>query len=185
MSITQPRTRQESEVKTVPARTTNYYWEPDAFSPFQMAERLPGVRWRMPYQTPETHPGGWRRLRITFDRLLTTDEALDASACLGYALRQYVNGEALPLPTIKIGGTIREGATSAEERAGLYTIMEFNYDSNRGRRSRDHTIETFRSAREYITNGTPIRTTDRAGAGTQGTRLVNGIGEVGIRFEVR
>jgi hypothetical protein len=143
-------------------------------------------------ERPKTRPGGWthtedwlgdfKQIRVTFNRLLETYETLNAAAAIGYALRENINGERLSLPKIAIAGEVGIGENGRE---GLYSVLLFNYDSEQGA-NRDFDVrETFRVAAEYVIDGSPLRKTDRAGNGTQNTRLVQGIGEVGVRFEVR
>lgn len=140
------------------------------------AERRPRVTFRPPrgrWMPWENHPGGWQEIRATFDRGLTVYEVLRIAGALGYALREHIVGEELSLPRVAI---------PTDENS---TVLEFEYDSTKSRRSERHDADAFDAAREYITEGSPIRKTDRRGPGTQGTRLVEGIGPINIEFLVR
>jgi hypothetical protein len=118
------------------------------------------------------HPGDWYTIRAEFDRVLTAQEIIEASGAIGYALRIYVAGEELSLPTLEVAD------------AGK-TVLVFGYDSTKTRRDDPNHEEAFDKARDYIVEGSPVRKTDRAGRGTAGTRLVAGIGAVGVTFYVR
>lgn len=110
-------------------------------------------------------------LAVTIDRALATDEIARVSGCLGYALRATLAGEDLSDPeTI----TIRHGQTR----------ITYAYDSTKSRRDDPDYEGALRSAGAMIMTGSPVRTTNRAGAGTAGTRLVEGIGLCAVTFEV-
>ena len=121
----------------------------------------------------EEHPGNWKEIRVEIDRELTVSQVLRAAGALGYALREHLVGDPLSLPRV---------ALSTEPDT---TILEFEYDSTKSKRSDPDYFEAFDAAMDYIEEGSPIRTTDRRGPGTQGTRLVEGIGPIGMRFLVR
>lgn len=121
----------------------------------------------------EEHPGKWKEIRVEFDKELTVSQVLRAAGALGYALREHLVGEPLSLPRV---------ALSPDPNV---TILEFEYDSTTSKRSDPDFFEAFDAAMDYIEEGSPVRTTDRRGPGTAGTRLVDGIGPVGMRFFVR
>jgi hypothetical protein len=129
---------------------------------------IPPFGWHI----PGNHPGDWYSVRAEFDRVLTTDEAMEASGAIGYALRIYIAGEELSLPTIEL---------SAEGK----TVLTYGYDSTKTRRDDPNHEEAFDMARTYIVEGSPVRKTDRAGRNTAGTRLCKGIGAVGVVFYVK
>jgi hypothetical protein len=140
------------------------------------AEQRPGVTFRPPrgrWIPWEDHPGGWKEIRAVFDRELTVYEVLKVAGALGYALREHVVGEELSLPRVAI--PVEDGTT----------VLEFEYDSAKSRRSERHDADAFDAASQYVIEGTPVRKTDRRGPGTQGTRLVNGIGPIKVEFLVR
>lgn len=102
-------------------------------------------------------------IRLEFPRQLDGQEIRNAAGCLGYALQQHMRTENMDDPEILVNNSRR-------------TVLEFYCDSTKSRRDDNYAPEAFDSAFEYIVDGSPIRTTNRAGAGTRGTRLVNGIG---------
>jgi hypothetical protein len=130
-----------------------------------------------PWYAPDDHPGDWYSIRAEFDRILSSGEVWLASGALGYALRTTINGESLSDPSECV-----QRRTSDNKPV---TVIYYGYDSTKSRRDDCHTVEAFELAKEYIRDGSPIRMTDRAGAGTRGTRLCPGIGEVGVTFSVR
>jgi hypothetical protein len=122
---------------------------------------------------PDAFLGDFYEVRVTFDRELTGDEINRASGALGYALRATLAGESLSDPTV---------ALCEDHR----TVLEYGYDSTKSQRDDPDFDAAFLLAHRYIEEGTPVRKTDRAGQGTQGTRLVEGIGgDMDIRFFVR
>jgi hypothetical protein len=114
----------------------------------------------------------WYELRAVFDRRLSPDEIARASGCIGYALRALLAGEDLSEPQV---ACIRSGQT----------VLDYAYDSTKSRRDDPPFAEAFDCARQLVQEGSPIRQTNRTGAGTRGTRLVEGIGPVGVTFSVR
>ena len=66
-----------------------------------------------------------------------------------------------------------------------FTLVEFAYEARLSEHTAPGYAEAFAKAREYIRGGTPVRTTNKAGAQTQGTRLVEGLGAVNLSFYVR
>ncbi len=108
-------------------------------------------------------------IRATFDRTLTAAEQVGASAAIGYALRIYVGGGELPLPVVTESGR----------------VLTFEYDSSDRRRTSPDYAECFAEAARFIQEGSPVRCSNRAGVGTKGTRLAEGIGKVGVTFTVR
>ena len=125
---------------------------------------------------PTDHPGDWQEVRATFDRLLTVEEAQEAAGAIGYALRIYFNGEELSDPTYLLDGL---------KNGDAHAVLQFAYDSTKAIRSEPDTAEAFEEALRYIKEGSPVRQTNRAGVKTKGTRLVKGVGPVGVTFEVR
>lgn len=125
------------------------------------------------WMEPGAHPGGWQEIKVEFDRLLCDAEVFRAAGCIGYALRQTLHGESLSEPErIKRKGDGR-------------TIVRFSYDSTKGQADDPSDAEAFALAHRYLNEGSPVRTTDRAGAGTAGTRLCDGLGEITANFWVR
>jgi hypothetical protein len=118
------------------------------------------------------HPGDWDKVRASFDRTLSAAEIIEAAGCIGYALRIYMAGEELSLPTVEVAEPGK-------------TVLSFFYDSTKARRSEPDAVEAFAEAGRYIVEGTPVRKTNRAGVGTAGTRLSAGIGAVSVEFYVK
>jgi len=63
--------------------------------------------------------------------------------------------------------------------------LSYYYDSTKSRRDDPDYFEAFEKALLYINEGTPVRTTNRAGIGTKGTRLVEGIGQRKVNIFLR
>ncbi|HZO89489.1 MAG TPA: hypothetical protein VFB38_14270 [Chthonomonadaceae bacterium] len=129
----------------------------------------------MPIDAPDALAGDFYAVRVVCDRRLDAEEVSRLSGCLGYALRCTLAGEDLTDPTVF---SLSDGATT-------FTVLDFGYDATKSRRSDPDFQGAFDLAREMIVSGTPIRTTNRAGWGTRGTRLVDGIGPIRLLFYVR
>lgn len=114
-------------------------------------------------------------IRVVVGKALTPDQARAVGGGIGYSFAKSVRGDA----------RISEPNIVAKD-AGSTTI-EFTTDTRLHGRSSDQSLDfedTFETALEYIRNGSPVRKTDREGANTKGTRLVQGIGNVDITFYV-
>lgn len=112
-------------------------------------------------------------IELSVDSL--SQEDIDSiSGCLGYALRQTIAGESLSDPV-------------SIDQTPFFIGIEYFYDATKTRRDDPDFLEAFDLAEKMIREGTPIRTTNRAGEGTQGTRLVEGIGNraKSIKFYLR
>jgi hypothetical protein len=105
------------------------------------------------------------RIELSHLNILTKQGIETVSGCVGYACRQVVRGEQLSDPEI------------IENKHGV-TILEYYYDTTKTASDDPDFLELDRLIRLYIMEGTPIRNTNKAGAGTKGTRLVDGIGPV-------
>lgn len=121
------------------------------------------------HSLPETD-GDFYTLGLLIERRLTADEALRAAGCLGYALAK-MNGETLSDPVSLI-------FTPAS------TYLTFWFDSTKCHRNSHSFEEAFTEAAAYIEQGTPVRRSNRAGPGTQGTRLIQGIGPVALTLSL-
>lgn len=133
---------------------------------------LPSRAW-VPVEKVEAFATDFAEIRAVVERYLTPDEITRVAGCVGYALRQELAGEDLSEPHV-----------IQSVRAGQ-TVLLFGYDSTKSRRDDPDFAEAFRLAARYVAEGTPVRLTNRAGAGTKGTRLVAGLGQVTVRFAVR
>lgn len=122
-------------------------------------------RWEAPTTGQE-----FNCIRITTTRTLTDEESVQVTGALNYAMATYVGVEELTATRVVHGKT--------------YSIMEFDTDSRERRRTAPDYSEAFREAERFIREGSPVRKTNRAGVGTEGTRLCEGIGEIGLKVEV-
>lgn len=110
----------------------------------------PGVDGDQPYQ-----------VRVQVDVELTDEEAHQLAGLVGYAWSR-TGGE-------RLGNPVRDAPNSII----LYT------DSTKGRAYR-HLADRFEpDLEDTVIGGSPVRRTDRSGPGTAGTRLVEGLGNVG------
>ena len=113
------------------------------------------------------------QIRAVCDRTLTQEEVRRFSGCLGYALKAVLAGNQLGEPEVSY---------PAAEGQIAFTVMEFAWDSRSSARTEPDYSQAFTKAREYIFEGTPLRTTDREGKGTRDTRLVEGIALCNLSF---
>jgi hypothetical protein len=132
------------------------------------SEAIPEPDWR---NVKESAGEDFSEIMLVIEPPLTQDEISRASGCLGYALREVLAGEDLSDPQV--------GASHSRVK------LTFYYDSTKSRRDDPDHFAAFEKAARYISEGTPVRTTNRAGAGTKGTRLVEGIGPRQIDIFVR
>jgi hypothetical protein len=108
------------------------------------------------------------QIMMVIDGHLTEAEISRASGCLGYALKEVLAGEDLSEPEVR-------------ESINCMRFI-FYYDSTKSRRDDPDLMQAFEKAERYIEEGTPVRKTNRAGYGTRGTRLVEGIGPRKVEF---
>ncbi|WP_394794901.1 hypothetical protein [Armatimonas sp.] len=126
------------------------------------------------WKTPGDHPGSWYEIRAEFDALLTDTQVYQAAGCIGYALRQTLHGESLSEPE------------KAKRTGDGRTIVRFSYDSTKSQSDDPDDQSAFEIAGQYVREGSPLRTTNRAGANTAGTRLCEGLGaNISAKFWVR
>lgn len=123
--------------------------------------------------SPDAFLSDFYEIRVVIGKYLSAEEVERVAGCIGYALRQELAGEDLSDPHV-----------IQSFRAGQ-TILLFGYDSTKSRRDDPDADAAFALCGRYIVEGTPVRTTNRAGAGTKGTRLVSGIGACPMEFAVR
>ena len=130
-----------------------------------------------PVKDPEALFQGFYEIRAVCDRRLAEEEISRMSGCLGYALRSTLAGEDLSDPSI---------FRLFDDRGSCaFTVLEYSYDSTKSRRDDPDFALAFDMAQTMIFSGSPMRTTDRAGIGTKGSRLVEGIENCNITFYVR
>lgn len=97
---------------------------------------------------------------------ITEEQAEQLVSLVGYAWRMYVGGEPL----------------DAHDLDSTGTILTIPADSTKSARSNlwDALLLFADELPEVVRDGSPVRKTDRQGPGTKGTRLVEGMGEVGF-----
>lgn len=110
-------------------------------------------------------------LGVWVGRALTPEEVERVSGCIGYALRSTLAGESLSEPV-----------SVWPSNGGTY--LTYWFDSTKSQRDDPDLMGALRLAGDMVQAGSPIRKTNRAGQGTAGTRLVQGIGPVDVAFEV-
>ena len=140
------------------------------------ADSIPAGLW-ISTDCPDVFQGEFYEIMVVVaGRGLSLEQVNRLAGCAGYALRATLAGEELSEPTV----------TYWREEDGLVTtILEFAYDSTKSSRSDPDHAAAFGTMRAYITDGTPVRKTDRAGAGTRDTRLLGGLGDLPVSFYVR
>lgn len=105
-------------------------------------------------------------IRIEADRELDNAEIRHLASIVGYAQRSTLRG-AEP-----ISAPFRDGPNSFV----VYQDATKTYSDDTGM-----SYERFEAALpDLVREGTPVRKTDRAGAGTKGTRTIDGLGDLGV-----
>lgn len=110
--------------------------------------------------TESTHPTEPYAFRVQVGRELSEDEAQQLSGCIGYAYSK-TGGESIP---------------GYEQDAPNSVIVHTDTTKGRAYKRLGTFLEDLPS---HIQEGSPVRHTDRKGPGTKGTRLVDGLGDVG------
>ena len=130
--------------------------------------------------SPDAFLHDFAEIRVLVERRLNEEEVTRLSGCLGYASRQTLAGEDLSEPSGFLLSTFPADGRQA-------TVLEYAYDSTKSRRDDPDYALAFALAlaQEYAFAGTPVRSSKRAGAGTKGTRLVEGIAPCHLSFFVR
>lgn len=100
-------------------------------------------------------------IRLQADRPLTSEEAQRLAQLAGYQYRATIAGESLGWPDQDTPASIVVGADTTKSRRDDLGQAMADFESGLGR---------------IVAEGSPVRKTDRAGAGTKGTRLVEGLG---------
>lgn len=113
-------------------------------------------------------------MRFEFDRDLTDDEMGRLAQLIGYAYAAEVRGEPLGDP---IRDTSRSFVVYADTtKAACYRKADTTEEASAKLLTAIQDFEDVINDGEIFENGSPVRTTDRKGPGTKGTRLVNGLG---------
>ena len=114
-------------------------------------------------------PGEPYAIRLQANRPLTDDEARHVAGAMGYAYRATVAGEPLGMP----------------QRDTPYSFVVSADTTKSARDDLGVALEAFEDMLPtMIDEGSSVRKTDRAGAGTKGTRLVEGMHDPDLAFEV-
>ncbi len=135
-----------------------------------LMEQVPQDKpWRqVSFLASDTVSCDFTAIRVVVDKRLVDDDIQRLARCLGYGLKATLVGDELGEPSASY-------TASEEDDAAVFTLVEFAYDAARSTRTRPDVKRAFEVAREYIKNGSPLRTTDREGPGTMNTRLAEGI----------
>jgi hypothetical protein len=119
------------------------------------------VRWRS-----ERDAGEFYHVRVTTDRPLDDATARQLFGLIGYAFRANLRGESL-------GALHREGPAC--------WVVAYDITKSRSDDWLAHLDEALADARRFAVEGTPVRTSGRAGP--VGSRLLEGLGPLGLTFE--
>lgn len=117
----------------------------------------------------ETRPDYPTMLRIEANRALTEAEVADLWHLVAY----------------NYASTVRGDGTSKPERDSTHSFV-VDFDTTSSQRSDPMAaLGDFEvNLDAWLTSGSPIRKTDRAGTGTAGTRAVEGLGDPNLRLSV-
>ena len=121
-------------------------------------------------------------VRAICDRRLSDSEVGCLSGCLGYALRATLATGENALSEAHV-----QYAEAGNASGPCLTVVEWAYDSRLTIRTDPDPKAAFDTARAYLRDGgSPVRSTDREGPGTKGTRLTNGLdAPTNVAFYVR
>lgn len=114
-------------------------------------------------------PGWPDNFRIQANRPLREAEKLKMAGLLGYAYQVQVRGEGLSMPESDTPYSFIVGTDTTKTRSDDLGMALERFEE---------------SLDDMIQNGSPVRTTNRSGPGTAGTRLVGGFNEPGLTFEL-
>lgn len=112
-------------------------------------------------------PVRFEQIKAVFEGRLTEEQISRAAGCIGYALVESLRGDELGEPVV----TFPKGNCGKE-----FTVLVFDWDSSSSIRTTPNPRRAFELASVYVVHGSRIRTTNNAGPGTRGTRLVEGVG---------
>lgn len=117
----------------------------------------------------ENFPDAPYAIRLEANRPLSDEEIKTAARALGYAYRSTVAGESLSDPTRDSSHSFALHAdTTKSRRDDLGVALDDFHETLPG----------------TLRDGSPVRTTDRAGRGTKGTRLTEGLNDPDLTFEI-
>jgi hypothetical protein len=115
------------------------------------------------------YPGTPYAMRFEANRPLTDDEVSQMAQLIGYRYRAAIRGESLGWPERDSAHSFVVAADTTKSRSDdLGVALEDFEDDLDG----------------LIFEGSPVRTTDRAGAGTRGTRLVEGFNDPDLKVAI-
>lgn len=117
----------------------------------------------------DASPYDTQGIRLQASRSLSDREAYTIAGILGHANREAIGGETLSSP----------GA--APERDSPYSFLA-PIDTNKGRRQDFALFEEL--IPQIIANGTAVRSTDRSGPGTKGTRKIEPFGDPDLKVNI-
>lgn len=112
-------------------------------------------------------------IRVETSKPLRSDALEMIGQAVGYALKETILGDELvligveQLPELSNGHIVDGGGKS---------VLTYEFDSTSSRRSAPDYSIAFDVADTRIFHGSKVRLTNKAGAGTKGTKLVEGIG---------
>jgi hypothetical protein len=180
---------QQNALDLLPGAFGNFATAPAARRAWRLVSGVAGMADLVPFT----------EIRLVIDQHLTDDEVSRAAGNLGYALREILAGEELSDPIVlRYGDEAQEPVSRVPTLVGgecgqvwhldsPFTVLCFTWNSQSSIRTEPDYHWAFEVAASYIQRGSPVRQTDRAGVGTRGTRLVEGIGEKAgnVSFYVR
>lgn len=115
------------------------------------------------------HPDTPSAMRLEANRPLTDDEMQRAAQLLGYSYATTVRGENMDEPHRDSDRSFVVAADTTKSRSDDLGEAMWHFENN---------------LPDMMRNGSPVRTTDRAGAGTKGTRLVEGLADPELTFTI-
>lgn len=113
---------------------------------------------------PSVYPGEFYSVRMQFNRKITQEEAERVSQLTGYSWRSSGGREEVGQPVFDSDYAVTMSVDSTKGKSDSYTFQK--------------------KLEEFINEGTPVRKTDQSGIGTKGTRLVDGIGDDDLQWEL-
>ena len=117
----------------------------------------------------DASPYDTQGIRLQASRALTDREAYTIAGILGHANREAIGGETL------------SPAGAAPERDSPYSFLA-PIDTTKGRRQNFELFEAL--IPDIIANGTAVRSTDRSGPGTKGSRKIEPFGDPDLKVSL-